>query len=200
MKQTPTRDRILNAAVELFNTQRVSDVSTNHIAAAAGISPGNLYYHFRNKEEIIRAIYQQQMEPTWETMYRLPANHPPTLADLEQLVRENFHLAWRYRFFYRELLTLLHHDPLLRELYSRRRKGGIENTRALLLAFARARILQPPPEPGLTELVHMLWLITEFWGNFIELDRGEITAEGFEEGIQMLWRALAPYMQLSHEK
>jgi AcrR family transcriptional regulator len=52
-----TKDRIIQAAVELFNAQGEQNVTTNHIAAHLSMSPGNLYYHFRNKEDIIRAIF-----------------------------------------------------------------------------------------------------------------------------------------------
>ncbi|MCF6310208.1 MAG: TetR/AcrR family transcriptional regulator [Sulfurimonas sp.] len=37
-------------------------VTTNHIAKAAGISSGNLYCHYKNKEQIIREIYQEISE------------------------------------------------------------------------------------------------------------------------------------------
>ena len=52
-----TRDRILDAALELFNERGTAAVTTNHVAARAGISPGNLYYWFSDKDEIIRELY-----------------------------------------------------------------------------------------------------------------------------------------------
>ena len=52
-----TRDKIVLAALELFNRDGERNITTNHIAAHIDISPGNLYYHFRNKQEIVREIF-----------------------------------------------------------------------------------------------------------------------------------------------
>ena len=49
--------RIVEGALELLNRADGGAVTTNHIAAHLGMSPGNLYYHFRNREEIVRAIF-----------------------------------------------------------------------------------------------------------------------------------------------
>jgi len=54
-----TRDRILDASLELFNAQGERGVSTNHIAAHLGISPGNLYYHFANKQAIVAELFRR---------------------------------------------------------------------------------------------------------------------------------------------
>src|SRR5690606_39711851 len=52
-----TRDRIVLESLALFNIQGERNVTTNHIAAHLGMSPGNLYYHFRNKQEIIAELF-----------------------------------------------------------------------------------------------------------------------------------------------
>src|SRR5687768_16345306 len=109
-KQTmPNRERILDTALGLFNESGTAADSTNHIAAAASISPGNLYYHFRNKDEVIRALFERLFE-AHRRVFALPADHAPTLADLRRLVRLSFDLLWENRFAYRELAALLRRD------------------------------------------------------------------------------------------
>ena len=51
-----TKDKIIATAIDLFNIHGTKAISTNHIAKEMGISPGNLYYHFRSKNDIIRSI------------------------------------------------------------------------------------------------------------------------------------------------
>ena len=74
-----TRDRIVETSRELFNEEGASRVTTNHIAAAMTISPGNLYYHFRDKEEIIREIFARVVAD-FDTLYRVPKDFSPTLT------------------------------------------------------------------------------------------------------------------------
>ena len=61
-----TRDRILEAALRLFNDEGLPAVSTHRIAAELGISPGNLHYHFKTKRLIVVWLFRRfedRLEP-----------------------------------------------------------------------------------------------------------------------------------------
>ena len=54
-----TKEKILVVALDLFNRHGTRAITTNHIAEACDMSPGNLYYHFKNKEQIIFALFEK---------------------------------------------------------------------------------------------------------------------------------------------
>lgn len=191
-----TKDRILDAAIALFNAESVADVSTNHIAAAAGMSPGNLYYHFHNKEEIIRAIYERMGE-VWDVLFALPTDREPTLSDLEAMIRGNFTVLWEYRFFYREMLVLMQRDPVLFERFRARRRQGLADLAELLRHFGRVSVLQFPDDAAVRDLADICWLLADFWLPYSELDGERLSAETLQRGVALLWRALQPYLRPS---
>lgn len=188
-----TRERIIDTAVALFNSEGTATVSTNHIAKAAGISPGNLYYHFRNKEEIIRAIYAR-LRPIWEATVSVPTDRVPTLADLERIIDDHFRILWDYRFFYREMPALLRRDPELLASYHEVREAGLANVEGLLRIFTQVGVLHvPDPDQALPELARIIWILADFWFPFAELDRLTGAEVDLREGRALILRVLSPY-------
>jgi AcrR family transcriptional regulator len=189
-----TRARIIETALGLFNEQGSGEISTNHIAEVLGISPGNLYYHFRNKEEIIRAIAEQK-DARWESLYHLPHDRTPTLADVERLVRENFALVWDYRFFFRELSALTQRDPLLKQGYQQMRRERLAAFEEIFQHFVSAGVARPPASPALVaNLAKLCWLISDYWLPFVELDGEPVLPDVIEQGVALYMQVLDPYV------
>lgn len=180
------RDRILDAALTLFNEQGTAAVSTNHIAAAAGISPGNLYYHFRNKGDIVSALFER-LFAAWDTAFRLPSDRVPTLADLEALIATNYRLIWDHRFAYRELAALLRSDPALHARYQEIRRRGYDGFAELVEAFVDAGVLIPPAtQQELASLTELCWIVSEQWPVNLELSGRPFSADGIQQGVALM--------------
>lgn len=180
-------------ALRLFNDMGTSAISTNHIAEALEMSPGNLYYHFHNKEEIIRAILECMIARR-RKIYTLPADRPPTLADLQQMAQGNFSLLWDYRFFYRELNALTQKDAVLKKRYQSLRRQGLAHFEVLFHRFVAAGVLcMPADSASISDLARICWLISDYWLPFVELDDGFTVTEHMQQGIHLVMQALRPY-------
>jgi AcrR family transcriptional regulator len=189
------KDKILDAALALFNAQGTGAVSTNHIAEAAGISPGNLYYHFRNKDEIIHALFEQQFALADEA-FNLPTDRLPTLADVEAYVTVNFKMLSRYRFIFRELVALLHQDSILHQRYLAVRERGYAGFRDIITALTSAgHIAQPLDDDTVTRLADLCWLISEFWLASLDVSDTPIDDDALRRGFGLMMMVLQPYIR-----
>lgn len=189
-----TRDKILDKALDLFNQKGTGEISTNHIAEACTISPGNLYYHFGNKQEIIRALFQR-LYAIWDSGLSLPAGRAPTLEDLQTAVATNYQIIWQYRFAYRELVALLRQDAELRAGFLAVRQRGYEGFHQLFRAFVAAGVFRQPSEAHAEEeLMEVCWLISEFWLVSLEVNGREVNETEMQRGAQLMLRVLQPYL------
>ena len=155
------RTAILDAARHLFTQHGIEPVTTNQIAAEAGISPGNLYYWFRSKAEIVRALFDE-----WAERMRIPTEQVSEPVDALRALWNRTTQTQQpdpaYAFFLRDLLPLLHTDPVLAKAY---RQGYTTRRDEFVRAVERiidAGLLHPPAPPTtIHDLVSLLWLISE---------------------------------------
>jgi len=102
MRKPPrrTRERILETSLALMNREGEPHVTTAHIADEMNISPGNLYYHFRNKDEIIGELYAAYEEGVAPLLAAPPGAE---VEDLWFMLHLLFERMQEYRFLYRDL-------------------------------------------------------------------------------------------------
>jgi AcrR family transcriptional regulator len=188
-----TRAQIIDMAIRLFNEFTVAAVSTNRIARELGISPGNLYYHFRDKESIVRAIHDQMVKE-WDTVWQLPRGRQLTSADLAEIIETSFHLHWRYRFFGRELLALLTRDAKLRIEYQAVYRRRRDELTILAEHLIDAGVLRPQMRDDLPEILEGAWLVGEHWMGHLEIVGDPLDESEIRRGVDVLVCLIRPYM------
>lgn len=194
MSRRDTKGRIVGVAVRLFNESGTAAVSTNHIAEAAGISPGNLYYHFRNKEEIIRETLRQ-MILAWGEVWVLPPDSPPDLDGLRAMLDKNVSLQWEYRFFYREILALMRRDPELARQYQTIQRERLGEQELFFKSFIEAGIMREPDDPAvLPALVKAGWIVANGWLSFLESGGEPVEPSSMRQGANVLVQIFRPYL------
>jgi AcrR family transcriptional regulator len=144
-----TKSRILETALDLFNAEGFGTLSAVDVAAALGISPGHLYYHFKGKAEIAAALartYRDECDMVLEAARDACRGEAATVETLWTYVHILLEEAWDARFLYREAqaLAAAHADIAadLRHILVRQR----DTLRTLLEALSRNKAINATPE------------------------------------------------------
>lgn len=177
-----TRDRIIQASLDLFNDQGERNVTTNHIASHLGISPGNLYYHFKNKQQIIFDIYLEY-EAKVDANLQLPEGRELTVNDKLIYLQAIFQGLWDYRFIHRDLQHLLQNDPDLHKRYNAFFKRCLSRTEMIFMALRSAEIIDANDEE-LRALALNTWILVTSWFGFMHTNL--LVSNAQEESRELL--------------
>lgn len=194
-----TRARILDASLALFNELGAPNVSTNHIADEVGISPGNLYYHFRHKEDIVMALYGRYEAALGDILGSGDAG-AAVVTDLWLLVHLTFEVIHDYRFVHRDLSDLCADYPALRLRAQAAVEGGIARASDYCRSLAEAGALDSTAEEAHALAVNMV-LVTTYWLNLTPLrhaGRGVPAPpddEAISEGVFQVLSLISPYLR-----
>ncbi len=190
------RERIVEASLALFNERGVRSVTTNHIAAHLEISPGNLYYHFRNKEEIIREIFPRVAE-TAAGAIDLPKGRPISADDVGRYHLAGIRNLWEFRFFYRDLSELTARDALLAQWCNELREGLLSDFEALLRRLRRQGLMRVhDPDLELHRVAVNAVIVWTNWVNFFTAAHptAEIAPGDILEGALQSFLTIAPFL------
>ena len=185
-----TKEKILQTALKLFNDNDTKSITTNHIAKAAGISPGNLYYHFKNKEDIIRALYRQMRDIIDFENKKLPDD----LCEMKNYCDFVAKTWWEYRFLRKELLLLINRDKHLANEVLEDNKKQYEKLLKLISHLIEKGCLKEIPKETITYLADTIMLYSQFWTPYLLLLGEKVDKKSVKRVTEQIERVFYPYL------
>ena len=204
-KKAPRRtaQRILEAALELFNRFGEPNVSTTLIAGELGISPGNLYYHYPAKDELINRLFEAYEAELDELLHASSGVHD--VEDAWFFMHSLFELIWRHRFLYRDLNDLLSKNRNLETQFQLVLKHKVQAIRVLLAGLGRAGHLdiEAREVDALAQsmvVVLTYWLSYEYVRNPRQALEPEHAQAALLRGGRHTLSLLAPYLETDQRR
>ncbi len=189
-----TRDRILKAALGLFNERGEAHVSLAQIAARLGISEGNLWYHFRTKHDLVAELFAELEERIERNLSRKPASAGAQLADFGDYARQSFRDIWEYRFLYRHRYDPVAESELAQRIAELTERAHRHTERILAEMVARQLLAATPQE--ISELAANAWIISRYWLDYLQERHGlaRITEAELQDGVKQLFALYRAYL------
>jgi AcrR family transcriptional regulator len=200
VKKAPRRtaERILEVTLDLFNRFGEPNVSTTLISSELKISPGNLYYHYPAKEELINTLFDRYERALSELL-----NASDGVRDVEDawfFMHTLFELIWEYRFLYRDLNDLLSNNRRLETHFQWVLKNKARSITTLLESMHRSGALQVDTrevESVATSMVVVLtyWLSYEYVRNPRQALEPQSAQQALLRGAHHVLNLIVPYLE-----
>ncbi|MDB5798548.1 MAG: TetR/AcrR family transcriptional regulator [Paucimonas sp.] len=194
-----TRDRILELSLRLFNEFGEPNITTSLIAEELVISPGNLYYHFRNKDDIVNSLFAAFHDEI-NQMLTVPSKRRANIEDVWIYLHRMFELVWRYRFFYRDLSDLLSRNRTLELHFKKILEHEIEVARALCNGLREEKEIEASAEQVDALAANMVvvgtyWLSWEYVRNPRRYTEQQMMADALARGCYQVLSLVGPYLR-----
>lgn len=166
-KRIDAKTKIKQSAVKLFNENDSLSISTNHIAKEASISPGNLYYHYKNKEEIVLDLYLELNSKFVElNSFEKMLMHENFFEAMDEMFNQYAKLFFEYRFLLRDSTVLIAIDPNLKKAFTQNQELRIKQIEGLLTYLIKEGLLNELNRSSLNKRAKIHWFITAYWQSF----------------------------------
>jgi AcrR family transcriptional regulator len=190
-----TKDRILQTSLFLFNEKGELNITTVDIANEMEISPGNLYYHFRGKEIIIEALYDQ-FEREMVDILAAPIDQKISVHDSWFYLYVVFEHIYNYRFLYFNLTDIMQRYEKIQRRFKRLLKSKITTAKAMCSDLIRQNVIDVSGDNEADALVNQVVLTVLYWMNFSKLNDRMLKSPELlmHEGVFQVMSLIAPHM------
>jgi AcrR family transcriptional regulator len=190
-----TRERILETALLLFNRLGEPNVTTADIAGEMEISPGNLYYHFRNKDEIIAELFAT-FGRRLDELLTWPQGRSAGIEDLWLLLHLLFEAMWDHRFLFRDLDEILSRNRSVATRFALIMRRGSSTVIELCRAMVATGAMDAS-EREIAALAENVTLIATYWISFQKLSAAErgTTPVSLDRAAYQVLSLIAPFLR-----
>ena len=190
-----TRERILQTSLQLFNEYGAPRITTNHIADEMNISPGNLYYHFRNKDEIIYHLFVSYEKKISDAL-QVPQSRDLNMEDMWLYLHLVFESIWEYRFLYRDLDNIVSRSRKLRLRFKRILERKIKTAVAIFEGLVQTKVIQATTEE-IQALATNVTVVGTYWINFYNIrhDNQNSNDNNLGQGVYQVMALVAPFLR-----
>ena len=189
-----TKDKIITTAIDLFNIHGTKAISTNHIAKKMGISPGNLYYHFRSKNDIIQSISDNFSNELGSVLKIQLDTITDFSSNLTSLFNRFFKIQQSYQFLFLEGVHLTKQDSRLLDNYTNLRSLIKKGYHELLSNLVKIKIMKRQSLNIIDDLLDAQWIIMWYWINHTILDRNTYDDFQIKKGIKLSFSIIKPQL------
>ena len=190
-----TRERIIETSLELFNRFGEPHITTADIAGEMEISPGNLYYHFGNKDEIIAELFTA-FERRLDGVFALPGDRAASVEDLWFLLHLLFEVMWDHRFLFRDLDEILSRNRKLASRFALIMRRGTRTVIELCRGLVADGAMRAS-EREIAALAENVGLVATYWISYQKINAGERGAESvsLDRAAYQVLSLIAPFLR-----
>lgn len=196
-----TKEKIVLAAVNMFNEKGYNTITTRHIAAEINISPGNLHYHFKHSDDIVIELFQRLEKEMDNHIMILRNSQENTVQSIQKHFSGVFETFYKYKFLFLNFTDILRKIPSIQENYAVLQiKRRIEFTN-LFKMLQKQRILKEDiPEFIIDSLVTKLFIVGDNCISFNELTLKLGTTEAVSHHTKLYMTMFYPYLIKSQQE
>ncbi len=186
-----TAENILDQALKLFNEKGTQAVTLRNIAQAAGISQGNLNYHFKTKSDIIQALYFRLVEQLNQVMGDSQVEHP-TFMLLFQSGQKVMAEMYAHRYLMLDFVNIMRDHPAILAHYRQLQDMRQFQFLTLFDRMVAEGLMRPELFPGeYQRMYERMNILGDYWINaqlILHPDRN------LDYYLQLFLEGLFPYL------
>ena len=194
-----TAQRILLVSLELFNRHGEANITSVDIANELDMSPGNLYYHFKGKEEITAALFDMYQQRMKKILFSPDENGLP-VKEFFHFLFLTFETTHLFRFLYRNPSDLVDKYPYIEKGFKSLIKAKEQGFSQILADFSRQGLLAVEPQQQV-HLIELISMVLTQGLNYYVMKGTDIDDEDvIYRALAAIYFALSPYLSIDPEQ